>query len=257
MANHVTTEWEDIHVKLGNYVPTEKQTESNDTLQKIAMEAIEKYDPLENKTVEQLNELEDEEDDEVLRAYKEKRLKEMREFASKPHFGKVYELSKQDFIQEVTNAPKEVYVVLHLYQNYIMDCKVLDKIFEDLARKFVLVKFMRIRATSCVEGIPDSNVPGVIIYHNNELMKQFLPCTYYFGGEGHISAKKVEWILASLKVLKTDIEEDPFEDEEDDEGYKITKKDKRQKEDFDSDSEDDVYGIKRKGKEYGFNFIRK
>ena len=256
MANHVTTEWEDIPVKLGNYVPTEKQTESNDELQKIATEAIEKYDPLDHKNIEQLNELEDEEDDEVLRQYKEKRLKEMREFASKPHYGKVYELKKQDFVQEVTNAPKEVYVVLHLYQDYVMDCKILDKIFENLAKKFILVKFMRIRATSCIEGYPDSNVPGVIIYHNNELMKQFLPCTYYFGGEGHLSEKKVEWILSSLNVLKTDLEEDPFE-EDDDQGYKIKKDNKRKKEDFESDSDEEEYGYKSKGKEYGFNFVRK
>lgn len=256
MANHVTTEWEDIHVKLGNYLPTEEQTASNDELQKIALEAIEKYDPLDHKNLDQLDELEDDEDDEVLRQYKEKRLKEMREFAAKPHYGKVYELKKQDFVAEVTNAPKEVYVVLHLYQDYVMDSKVLDKIFENLAKKFILVKFMRIRATNCIEGYPDNNVPGVIIYHNNALMKQFLPCTYYFGGEGHLSEKKVEWILSSLGVLKTDLEEDPF-DEDDDDGYKVKKDNKRKKEDFDSDSDEEGYGYRTKGKEYGFSFIRK
>ena len=113
MANHVTTEWEDIHVKLGNYVPTEKPMESNDKLQEIAIEEMQKYDPLDNKNIEQLDALEDEEDDEVLRKYKEKRLKEMKEMASKPHYGKLLELKKQDYIQEVTNAPKGVYVVVH------------------------------------------------------------------------------------------------------------------------------------------------
>ena len=54
MANHVTTEWEDIHVKLGNYVPRPKET-SNDEIQKMAIEAAEKYNPLEKKTLDQLN----------------------------------------------------------------------------------------------------------------------------------------------------------------------------------------------------------
>ena len=49
MANNVTTEWEDIHVKLGNYLPREKE-KSNDELQKIAIESIQNYDPLEHKT---------------------------------------------------------------------------------------------------------------------------------------------------------------------------------------------------------------
>ena len=56
----------------------------------------------------------------------------MKEIASKPHYGKLLELKKQDYIQEVTNAPKGVYVVVHLYQNYIMDSKILDKIFKSI-----------------------------------------------------------------------------------------------------------------------------
>lgn len=252
MANHVTTEWEDMQVKLGNYVPTEKQTESNDKLQEIIQEAIANYDPLENKTVEQLNELEDEEDDEVLRQYKEKRLKEMKEFAAKPHYGRVFELRKQDYVQEVTNAPKGVYVVLHLYQNYIMDCKVLDKVFESLAKRFVLVKFMRIVATNCLEHCEDINVPGIIIYYNGEMIKQMIPAVHYLGGKGKITEEKVEWILGSLKIIKSEVEEDPFDN--DGPMFKVGKADKREKEDFESDSEEDGY---KKDKEYGFNFIRK
>ena len=253
MANHVTTEWEDIHVKLGNYVPTEKTTESNDKIQQMAIEEMQKYDPLENKTVEQLDELEDEEDDEVLKRYKEKRLKEMKELASRPHYGKLIELKKQDYIQEVTNAPKGVYVVLHLYQDYIMDCKILDKIFDSLAHRFVLVKFMRIRANECIEGFKDKDVPAVIIYHDGNLLKQLIPANYYFGGAGKLSPEKVEWILGSLKVLKCELENDPFDDEEDT-GFHVSKAHKKQKEDYDSDSEDDG---RKKDREYGWNFIRK
>jgi hypothetical protein len=253
MANHVTTEWEDIQVKMGNYVPTEKQTESNDKIQQIAIEEMQKYDPLANKTVEQLDELEDEEDDEVLKRYKEKRIKEMKELASRPHFGKLLELKKQDYIQEVTNAPKGVYVVLHLYQDYLMDCKILDKIFDSLAHRFVLVKFMRIKANECVEGLKDKDVPAVIIYHDGQLLKQLIPATYYFGGAGKLSPEKVEWILGSLKVIKTELENDPF-DEDDDSGFKVTKAHKQKKEDYDSDSEEDG---RKKDREYGWNFIRK
>jgi hypothetical protein len=253
MANHVTTEWEDIQVKMGNYVPTEKQTESNDKIQQIAIEEMQKYDPLANKTVEQLDELEDEEDDEVLKRYKEKRIKEMKELASRPHFGKLLELKKQDYIQEVTNAPKGVYVVLHLYQDYLMDCKILDKIFDSLAHRFVLVKFMRIKANECVEGLKDKDVPAVIIYHDGQLLKQLIPASYYFGGAGKLSPEKVEWILGSLKVIKTELENDPF-DEDDDSGFKVTKAHKQKKEDYDSDSEEDG---RKKDREYGWNFIRK
>ena len=178
----VTTEWEDIQVKLGNYLPRDKEPDNNE-LEKIAIETVENYDPLNNKTIEQLKELEDDEDDEVLEQYKLKRLAEMKEFAAKPKFGSVLELRKQDYIAEVTNAPKDVYVVLHLYQNYSEASNILARIFENLAKKFPLVKFMSIVATNCIEGYKDADVPGVIIYQNSKLIRQFIPATYYFGGK--------------------------------------------------------------------------
>ena len=188
MARGVSTEWEDIHVKLGNYLPRDKEA-TNDEIEKIAIEAVENYNPLEKKNLEELKELEESDDeDEVIKAYKEKRMKEMKEFASKPKFGKVLELRKQDYIAEVTNAPKDVYVVLLLYQTYVENSNVLSNIFDYLAAKFPLVKFMRIVATNCIEKYNDDDVPGVIIYQNAKLIRQFIPAPYYFGGN-HLSWK--------------------------------------------------------------------
>jgi len=182
MTSGISTEWEDIQVKLGNYLPRDKE-QTNDELEKIAIETVEKYDPLEKKTLNELVELEDDEDDEVLKEYMEKRMQEMKEYAQKPKYGKVLELRKQDYIREVTNAPKDVYVVLHLYQTYNEASNILDKIFEYMAQKFQLVKFMKIVATNCVENYKDVDVPGVLVYHNAKLMRQFMPATYYFGGK--------------------------------------------------------------------------
>jgi hypothetical protein len=182
MANGVSSEWEDIHVKLGNYLPREKEVSVNE-IEKIAIEAAEKYDPLDHKNLEQLKELEDDEDDEVLRMYQQKRLEELKELAKKHRFGKVIELRKQDYIAEVTNAPKDVYVVLHLYQTYNDSSNILGRIFDNLANKHMFTKFMKIVATNCVDKFKDEDVPGVIVYHNGNLVKQFIPATYYFGGK--------------------------------------------------------------------------
>ena len=250
MANHVTTEWEDIHVKLGNYVPTEEKPEDNDKIQELAIETIKNYDPLKNKTLDQLNELGediDEEEDDYLKQYKEKRIKEMKELAAKPHFGKLYELKKEDYIQEVNNAPKDVYVILLLYQEYLTDSNKMDQIFSALAKKYVLVKFMRIKATSCIEKITDVDVPAVIIYHNGSLFKQFIPASLYFGGAGKITQEKVEWILGSLKIIQNDLTDDPFEENE---YVSINKGHKRHKEDDCQSDSDDENRFTQKGKEY-------
>lgn len=59
MANGVTTEWEDIHVKLGNYRPRPKETPESEYTQD-AINKIEKFDTFEKKNLQELNELEEE-----------------------------------------------------------------------------------------------------------------------------------------------------------------------------------------------------
>ncbi len=184
MAYGVSSEWEDIQVKLKNYLPREKEQTTNE-LEKITQEKIDNYDPLEKKTLEELKEIELDldDDDDFLEQYKQKRMGEMTEYAKKPKFGTVQELRKQDYIAQVTNAPKDVYVVLLLYQNYVEASNIMMNIFEKLAPKFPLVKFMKIVATNCIENYKDADVPGVIIYKNSQLTRQFIPATYYFGGK--------------------------------------------------------------------------
>lgn len=182
MARGVTTEWEDIQVKYGNYLAREKEP-TNDEIEKIAIEAIENYDPLERKNLDELKDLEDEEDEEILKIYQEKRMKELKEIAIRPKFGSVIEFRKQDYITEVTNAPKNVYVVCHLYQNWSESSNILSRIFENLAKKHIFVKFCRINANNCIENYQDKDVPGLIIYRNGSIYKQFIPATPVFGGK--------------------------------------------------------------------------
>jgi len=42
-------------------------------------------------------------------------MKEIQEIQSKPHFGSVVEISRDEYIKEVNEAPEETFVVLHLY----------------------------------------------------------------------------------------------------------------------------------------------
>jgi len=181
MARGVTTEWEDIQVKYGNYLAREKE-ETNDEIEKKVIEVLENYDPLEKRNLEELKELEDDEDEEVLRIYEQKRLEELKQLAQRPKFGSVIEFRKQDYVTEVTNAPKDVYVVCHLYQNWSEASNILSRIFDNLAKKFIFVKFCKIVANNCIENYQDKDVPGVIIYQNGKLYKQFIPATPTFGG---------------------------------------------------------------------------
>jgi len=94
----------------------------------------------------------------------------MIEISKKPHFGDVYEISRDEFISQVTNAPKEAFVVLHLYQTYIENCSLINSFFEKLAVKFPLVKFVKIIATKCIENFADYLCPCFIIYNSGKLV---------------------------------------------------------------------------------------
>ena len=63
------------------------------------------------------------------------------------------------------------FVILHLYQNYIEKCNLINQHMNTLAKEYTDIKFTKILSTRCIENFPDSNLPCVIIYKNGELFK--------------------------------------------------------------------------------------
>ncbi|XP_011499959.1 PREDICTED: viral IAP-associated factor homolog [Ceratosolen solmsi marchali] len=128
----------------------------------------------ENKTLDELDELEDEEDEKVLLEYRRKRIAEMQEVASKAKYGSVMEISAQDYVQEVNQAGKDVWVILHLYKSGIPLCSLVNRHLAILARKFPMVKFLKSISTTCIPNFPDANLPTLFIYKNGSMEKQLV-----------------------------------------------------------------------------------
>jgi len=189
MAHGVTSEWEDIHVRIGNYEAREKEVTQAE-LTKQAIDHVEQQDPLARKNIEELKEMEDDFEDDFLEQYKKKRLDQIKSQAGKPRYGESREISKQDYVHEVTNAPKDVFVILHLHQDYVEVSSRLDMIFQQLAKNYEFHKFLRIRADRCIENFPDAKVPSIIVYYNSELKSNIvrldkeLPSITYGNVEG-------------------------------------------------------------------------
>jgi len=57
------------------------------------------------------------EEDDVFKEYRQKRLEELKLQAARPKFGSLLEINRPQFEIEVTRAPKDVLVVIHLYQD--------------------------------------------------------------------------------------------------------------------------------------------
>merc|ERR1711977_430190 len=108
------------------------------------------HDELGDKDLDELLELEDEVDEKVFQAYRESRMAELLEKQQKEKFGEVYAVKQDEYVREITDASKELGdtpVFVHLYQDYIPECKLLNECWKELAYRHKHIKFVKIRAT--------------------------------------------------------------------------------------------------------------
>jgi hypothetical protein len=240
MARNVTTEWHDVQVKMGNFTPIELPKTGEEVFQEgyEHMEGYEEKKLVNNDSGDESDpDFRDdpEEDSEVVQEYREQRLNEIRELAAKPKFGTVRHITKQDYVQEVNDAPEDTYVVLVLYQDYIETSVKLVEIIESLALKHQKVKFLKSIATKTIPDFLDDHVPGILIYYNGEVTHQLIPALPVIGGK-KMSVDIVEYVLAMLNIVECDLEDDPR-----DELYRmnITKIAGKKREDSDNSDEED------------------
>ncbi|ORX43573.1 thioredoxin-like protein [Hesseltinella vesiculosa] len=195
------TEWNDILRARGILPPKDEQ--SKDEIEDWFMETLkakqEADQSLANKTLDELDELEDEEDDRIIAEYRRKRLEEMQASAAKEKYGDVMEISKPEFIKQVTEASQECMVVVHLYQDAIPVCKVMNQCLSELARQFKATKFVKIVADQCIPNYPDRNVPTLVIYDRGDI-KANLVGAIQFGGM-QMTTKSLRALLASYGAL--------------------------------------------------------
>lgn len=207
------TEWNDILRRKGIIPEKEKEKEiTEDQIvdilestinQKTGRETIN----LDKKSLEELDELEDEEDERVLLEYRRRRIAEMQLLASKAKYGDVREISAQDYVQEVNNAGEEIWVVLHLYKPGIPLCTLINQYLSSLARRFPMTKFLKSVSTTCIPNWPDSNLPTIFVYHNGEMAKQFIGPIELRGMK--LTENELEWMLGEVEAVPTKIKEDP------------------------------------------------
>ncbi|KAF8408393.1 hypothetical protein HHK36_007543 [Tetracentron sinense] len=173
-----TTQWDDIQTKLGNLPPKPAPfkppsfTPSQDEDSKLKDKAW-----VDEKTEEELEDLEDDpdlDDDRFLEEYRKKRLAEMREVAKVSRFGSVVPISGSDFVREVSQAPPDVWVVVILYKEGIPECGLLMQSLEELATKYPATKFVKIISTDCIPNYPDRNLPTLLVYNNSAVKANYV-----------------------------------------------------------------------------------
>ncbi|KAG9440368.1 hypothetical protein H6P81_020533 [Aristolochia fimbriata] len=178
-----TTEWDDLQRKYGN-LPPKPAAFKPPPFVPAEDEASKPRDKawIDEKTEEELEDLEDDrdlDDDRFLEEYRKKRLAELREAARISKYGSVVPITGADFVREVSQAPPDVWVVVFLYKEGIPDCGVLLNCLEELASRYPATKFVKIISTDCIPNYPDRNLPTLLVYKNGAVkatlvgMRQF------------------------------------------------------------------------------------
>ncbi len=138
------TEWNDVLRAKGIIPEKPKEKEVSEEQIVSMLEATIKQKTgekdKEDMTLDELDELEDEEEEKILMEYKMKRIAEIKAMQAASKFGEVREISAEDYVREVNQAGEGVKVVLHLYKQGIPLCALINQQMSVLATKFPQVR---------------------------------------------------------------------------------------------------------------------
>ncbi|KAI9858752.1 MAG: hypothetical protein M1824_004172 [Vezdaea acicularis] len=195
------TEWNDILRKHG--VIPEKPPSPTPMIEEALAQAqqLAHENRLEGKNLEELDELEDDEDEAFLEKYRKQRMQELSTLQSASVFNQVYPIQKPDYARDVTEASKAAFVLVHLTSSHgaNTESRVLSELWREAARKYGDIKFCEIRGDMCIEGYPDKNCPTILVYHDEEIVKQLVTLQELNGRQTKIH--DVEQLLVSIGAL--------------------------------------------------------
>lgn len=100
------------------------------------------------------------------------RLGQLQSDSKSKSFSDVIEISRPDFLTQVTEASHQSFVLLHLYQSSLESCQLLSKSLRSFALKYPRVKFVEIVSTRCIEKYPDALLPTVLVYKDGNVYSQ-------------------------------------------------------------------------------------
>ena len=168
--NHPTTDWDDKMRELGLKPPLETDeppAEDGASASHAPLAAEERGGAAGEEEAE-------------LQAIRERRLEELKREAggeSERSTGHILEITRDQFVAEVNQAGDGVPVVVFLSKARHYLSSYTRVLLEKLAAKFPDVKFIQMGHTDCIDGYPAANLPTLLIYKDDDLLRQCArPC---------------------------------------------------------------------------------
>lgn len=197
------TEWNDI-LRDHGIIPQKQEVEDAQVEEELNDLLI---DTIKNKKLEdKLNALNlDEIDEDDFKAsdsafinnYKVKKLQELKALKDKQKnsetFGTIQEINKPEYNMIIkSNKYKDKFIFISLYSTNLQS-KILLNNLSKLASGFPYIKFVQIKGETCIENYPIYMCPTIIVYKNNQIVKQMVSLKDLKGNETSFDDLK-EWV---------------------------------------------------------------
>uniref|UniRef100_A0A8C8AIE7 Phosducin like 2 n=1 Tax=Otus sunia TaxID=257818 RepID=A0A8C8AIE7_9STRI len=187
------TEWNDILRDFGVLPPKEKpEDEIDEMVLHLQKEAETEADF-------------DEADRKAIQMYRS----EWKCLQRRQKYGKLREICGEQYVKEVTNAPEDVWVIIHLYQSSSPVCLLVNEHLSLLAKHFPEVKFLKAIVNSCILNYHDRCLPTILVYKTAEIKGRFGVAEW---GGIYLKVEELEWKPAEVGAIETNLEENPKED---------------------------------------------
>ncbi|KAJ1535128.1 hypothetical protein HK096_002993 [Nowakowskiella sp. JEL0078] len=139
-------------------------------------------------------------------AIRAKRLMEMNSLLVKPTYGVFREISVADYVNQIDGAPKDVSVVLHLYQQSHDACRLLNSLLTVLAKMYPATKFLRVIAEQADPDMDfDVSMPALLVYRNGDLVNNLLRLSdeiQTWKNTGRCDVDDLEAFLIKMGIIK-------------------------------------------------------
>ena len=207
----------------------------------IAAEQRKRENRLEDKDLDELDALEDDEDEAFLNQYRQQRLAEITNLQKSSVYGQVYPLQKVDYARDVTEASSKAFVFVNLTSSMgvNVESRILTELWRQMAVKYGEVKFCEIRADMCIEGYPDKNTPTILVYKDGDIKRQVVTLRDFRGVKTNMA--DLERLLVEVGAVKENdvrLKREDDHDESETKGLRVMRG-KPQKDDDDDDDDDD------------------
>jgi len=138
-------------------------------------------------------------DEELLAQYKRHKLNVLE--ATRPRYGDTKELTAWTFEKEVESAPRNIWVVVNVYQDYMERCARMNYCVAEVAKSYPHIKFMRARSDRLgLDNYPEVGLPTFIVFRNGQQLQNHIAVHTLIGNP--FDVKAVEAFLIRNGVIQ-------------------------------------------------------